>query len=117
MKTKYFLPILAFVAAAGLLPAQESPPPSKDKKPAGIRSHVLPPGAVEKLKLTADQQKELAAIEADVKARLEKLLTPEQVQQLQQMRPPHKPRAGVQGGPGAEHGPEGGQPPATPSGK
>jgi len=64
---------------------------------------------MEQLNLTADQQKQLADLEADVKAKLEKILTPEQLKQLREMRPP-SPRGGMgggspgagQGGPGAE---------------
>jgi Spy/CpxP family protein refolding chaperone len=56
---------------------------------------------MEHLNLTEDQQKQIAALEAEVKAKLEKILTPEQLQQLKQMRPPGRP-----GGPGGEGHPQ-----------
>jgi Spy/CpxP family protein refolding chaperone len=62
----------------------------------------LPPRAQEQLNLTADQQTQMSALEADVKAKLEKILTREQLQQLKQMRPPPR-----QGGPGGRGGPGG----------
>ena len=57
---------------------------------------------MEHLNLTEDQQKQIVALEAEVKAKLEKILTPEQLQQLKQMRPPGRP-----GGPGGQGGPDG----------
>jgi Spy/CpxP family protein refolding chaperone len=66
--------------------------------------HLLPPRAIEELNLTADQQKQITALETEMKAKLEKILTPEQLKQLQQMRPP-PPRGGMGGG-----GPGGGGP-------
>ena len=62
---------------------------------------------MEQLNLTADQQKQLAALEAEVKAKLEKILTAEQLQQLKQMRPPMRPGGAVGRGPGGG-GPGGG---------
>jgi Spy/CpxP family protein refolding chaperone len=50
--------------------------------------------------LTADQEKQLAALEAETKAKLEKILTPEQMTQLKQMRPP---RQGGNRGGGADN--------------
>jgi Spy/CpxP family protein refolding chaperone len=66
--------------------------------------HVLPPGAREQLHLTAAQQKQVADLEAEVTTRMEKILTPEQLQQLQQLqqaRPPHQQGGTEGGGPGA----------------
>ena len=50
--------------------------------------HLLPPHAQEGLKLTAEQQKQVSDLEVETKAKLGKILTPEQLQQLKQMRPP-----------------------------
>ena len=47
---------------------------------------LLPREAPAQLKLTADQQQQLAELEADVTAKLTKILTTDQLQQLQQMR-------------------------------
>ena len=66
--------------------------------------HLLPPRAQETLKLTDDQKTQLAALEAETKAKLEKILTPEQMTQLKNMRPPMRPGGGgggqMRGGPG-----------------
>jgi len=69
--------------------------------------HLLPPPVLEKLNLTAEQKDKVAALEADVKEQLAKILTPDQLQQLKQMRPP-RPQGG-KGGPGGG-GPGGGGP-------
>ena len=53
---------------------------------------LLPPRAQEQLNLTDDQQKQIAELETEAKAKLDKILTPDQQQQLQQFRPP--PRQG-----------------------
>ena len=111
--------ILALALGVSAWPAmaqdQGGPPPSDERPQAreggtggpGGRGgfHLLPPRAQEQLNLTADQQKQVAALEAEVKAKLEKILTPEQLKQLQQMRPP--PRAGGMGGAGGNGGPGG----------
>jgi len=55
--------------------------------------HLLPPHAQEGLKLTTIQQKQVADLEVETKAKLGKILTPDQLQQLKQMRPP-SPKAG-----------------------
>ena len=49
----------------------------------GIR--LLPPQIQEQLNLIADQQKELLDLEAEAKAKLSKILTPEEQQKLQQL--------------------------------
>ena len=49
---------------------------------------VLPPHVVDELDLTADQQKKLEALEKDVKAKLEKILTADQIKRLDEMGPP-----------------------------
>jgi len=64
---------------------------SADGSQAGTGGpRLLPGGAREKLKLTAEQQKQLADLEGELKSRIEKILTPEQLQQLKQMRPPQR---------------------------
>ena len=82
----------------------------------GVRPglHLLPPRAMAELNLTSDQKKQLADLEAEVKAKVEKILTPEQLQQLKEMRPPMGPagmgpgRPGGRGpgGPGGEGHPQ-----------
>ena len=51
--------------------------------------HLLPPHAAEKLNLTDDQKQQLRALEAEVKSKIESILTPAQLEQLKQMRPQH----------------------------
>ncbi|HEY5345795.1 MAG TPA: hypothetical protein VIK62_05570 [Verrucomicrobiae bacterium] len=85
--------------------------------------HLLPPRAAETLKLTDDQKTQIAALEADTKTKLEKILTPEQMRQLKNMHPPM--RQGGQGGQmgggrGQEQGSGGGdnnRPPGPPPGE
>jgi Spy/CpxP family protein refolding chaperone len=110
MKTKMTIAMVATLGALALaVNAQDNnqppggPPPSDSQPPAqhfggpGGRGgfHLLPPRAAEQLKLTDDQKTQLAALEAETKAKLEKILTPEQMTQLKNMRPPMR-----QGGPG-----------------
>jgi Spy/CpxP family protein refolding chaperone len=92
---------------------QGGPPPATPPAHAGTNSpggrggfHLLPPRAAEHLNLTADQQKQVADLEADVKAKLEKILTHDQMEQLKQMRPPMRQGGPRGGGPGG-HGPGG----------
>ena len=117
MKTKAIIMALALSASTGLLTAHDSNqspdaqrPPRREGSPGGPGGpggqggfHLLPPRAMEQLNLTDDQKKQLADLEADVKAKVEKILTAEQLQQLKQMRPMMRP-----GGPGGA-GPDGGQ--------
>jgi Spy/CpxP family protein refolding chaperone len=51
--------------------------------------HLLPRFVVEKLNLTDSQQQQIADLEKDTKAKLDKILTPEQKKTLDEMRPPH----------------------------
>jgi len=69
---------------------------------------VLPTGVQQRLKLTADQKKDLAAFQKDVDAKLEKILTAEQKKSLQEMR--DRP-FGPGGGPPMPFGGPGGFPP------
>ena len=93
MKRTLMIISLALAASALTSLAQESdgappPPPPGD---GGPPPHVLPPHAAEKLKLTDDQKKQIADLDEGVKAKLEKILTPEQFKELQEMRPPRPP--------------------------
>src|ERR1700677_3591607 len=122
MKKSAIILALALSLSAWYVTAQDQgggPPPSGER-PSGSEAgpggrgpggfHLLPPRAKEQLNLTADQQKQVAALEAETKAKLEKILTPEQMKQLQQMRPPQRRGGGGDGGgPGADG--QGGPPP------
>ena len=102
------------------------PPPPAGGGPASAPVHVpggwfhlLPPRAQGQLNLTADQQKQVADSEAETKAKLEKILTADQLLQLKQMRPP-RPQGGRVGGPDAggpgAGGPGGVAGPGSPAG-
>ena len=103
--------LLAFAAAALIVASSEavSQPPDGGKAKKGGKDKgrpprfelgkVLPPFARDELNLTADQQKQLADLEKEVKAKLEKILTAEQKKTLEEMRPPGPPPGGPGGGP------------------
>jgi hypothetical protein len=78
-------------------------PPRDGGGPGHGGFHMLPPHARELLKLTDDQQKQITALEAEVKEKMEKILTPGQLEQLKKMRPPH-PGGGGPGAPGSSGG-------------
>ena len=111
MKKAVVIIALALAAATLNTSAQETnnlpPGGGPGRGPGGF--HILPPRAQEQLNLTMDQQKQLKELEAEVKAKIETILTPAQLEQLKQMRPPQ--RSG--GGPG---GPQSGstQAPSNP---
>ena len=117
------LGLLALAATAVfVMPAATQPPPRPDHGPGGPRpggpggryqlGTVLPPFMRSQLNLTRDQEKQIAALEKEVKSRLNKILTEDQKKQLQNMRPPRGPRPG---GPRPEGPPgEGDRPPGRP---
>ena len=109
--------------SSGQQPPEAGAPPHRGQGgPGGL--HLLPPRAQEQLNLTDEQKTQIAALEAETKAKVEKILTPEQLQQLKQMRPPQRQGQGqgqgVQPGQGSPEGlgGQGGQdrPPQTPPG-
>ena len=98
MKTNIIILSLALGASTCLLTAQDSTqrpegqrPPGREGGPGGQGGpHMLPPPILELLDLTTDQQKQVAALEIETKAKFEKLLTAAQLQQLQQSGPPQR---------------------------
>lgn len=68
-------------AADGRRP--DNPPPPRP-------GEVLPRPLQERLQLTAEQRQQIEALEKEVRARLEKILTAEQREQLQRMPPPRR---------------------------
>ena len=131
--------VMAFVASSAFVMTALSQPPEggKDKKgqsgkegkegkggfkggkdgkgpPRFELGKVLPPFAIEELKLTKDQEKKIEELEKEVKAKLEKILTTEQKKQLENLRPMGGP--GGPGGPGGKGGPPGGGPGGPPPG-
>ena len=118
MKTKLPLLALALGASTCLLTAQDAPPSNDQRppqregasgKPPGF--HLLPPRAQEQLKLTDEQKAKIAALEAETKAKLESILTPDQLEKMKNMRPPQR---GGQGGPDSQGGPDGQKPQRPP---
>jgi hypothetical protein len=112
---KKILPLaLAFGLTASLLHAQDGgppgaagqppPPPAKNAPVDRFRVHLLPPGGTDRLELTPDQYQQIVALEVEVKAKLEKILTPDQIRRLQRM---DRRRLGGFGGPGRPRGPGG----------
>ena len=108
--------MMAFVAAAMFLAtqAQSQPPRGKDDKdgpkgpPRFEIGQLFPPPLMEELKLTPDQMKELDGIKRELRTKMEKLLTPEQMKKVENFRPR---------GPGGPGGPEGKGPPLDDKGK
>ncbi len=110
--------IMVIAALAVPAPAQDGPggggpggPPRRDGPggrggPAG-GFHLIPPFAIERMKLTDDQKKQLAELEKETKAKLYKILTPEQRKTLETARPPRPRQGGGRRGPGGGPG-EGG---------
>jgi Spy/CpxP family protein refolding chaperone len=77
--------------------------PGRGGPPGGV--HVIPRFAEDKLNLTDEQRKQIADLEKEMKEKLAKILTPEQLKTLEQARPPRIPgRAGPEG-PGDRRGP------------
>jgi hypothetical protein len=58
--------------------------------PAGGGAHFLPPFARDRIGLTPAQEKELAELEKEARAKLDAILTPEQRKRLEEARPPRK---------------------------
>ena len=98
MKKVLIAVALALAVSTLYVRAQDDGAP---KRPPG-GPHLLPPRAAEQLNLTDDQKKQIADLEAEVKAKIEKILTPDQLKQLQEMRPPQH-----QGGKGGKAGKRG----------
>jgi hypothetical protein len=56
------------------------------------------------MNLTPEQLEKIAELEKETKAKLDKILTPEQIQILEEARPPFPAGPGIPGGPGAPGG-------------
>ena len=109
---------MSVIAAASLRAAAQDGPPAgpggggpggaaRREGPGGPGGpgggfRLIPRFAVEKLSLTEEQQKQIAELEKETKAKLYKILTSAQQKTLEEARPP-------QGGPGGADGPGGGQ--------
>jgi hypothetical protein len=89
MKTSALLLALALSASTCSLVAQDDGtlPPPRGAGPGTGGPFMLPPPVHKQLNLTADQEKQLAELRAEFKAKFESVLTPEQLQKLQAARP------------------------------
>jgi hypothetical protein len=96
--------IIVIVAVGMRTSAQNGPPGGPD---GGF--HIIPPLLAEKMKLTKAQQKKLAKLERDTKAKLYRILTPEQQQALEEVGPPRPGQGGPGGGWRGWRGPAGGR--------
>jgi hypothetical protein len=87
---------------------KKGPPMGKEGDKKGFQlGKVLPPFAYDQLELTKDQEKQIADLEKEVKAKLEKILTAAQKRKLEDLRPP-------MGGPGGPKGDRPGEPAPMP---
>src|SRR3954471_19102068 len=72
--------------------------------PGGGGAHLIPRFAEEKLNLSEDQRKQIADLEKEMKDKLARILSPDQMKALEDARPPQRgqggPGGGGQGGPG-----------------
>jgi hypothetical protein len=105
--------VACFLAACALTGSSQPPgEPPKDKKgdkkgpPRFELGKVFPPPLREELNLTKEQEKQLADIEAELRDKLNKLLTDEQKKTAESFRPGGP--GGPGGGPGGPGGPGGG---------
>jgi Spy/CpxP family protein refolding chaperone len=93
MNIKFLFLVASFGVATCFLTAQEAQrPPGPDAGSGAPRLHLLSRDAEQTLNLTEEQRKQMAAIEADAKTRIEALLTPEQKEKMGAMRPGSQPR-------------------------
>ncbi len=87
------------------------PPPPDHRGGPGGGFHLLPRFVAEKLNLTDEQQRKIAKLERETKAKLDKILTPEQRKTLDEARPPRPGEDGPNGGRGRPRGGPGGSGP------
>lgn len=130
MKNSLLILTLAVGTSASVMIAQDGNPRPTGQPPAaptgGPRTgrpggpggiHVLPPFMRDQLELTSDQEKQLDELEGQVKGKLAGILKPEQLQQLNQFRPPQRNGGpGGDGEPGRGPGNEGPAGPGAPGG-
>jgi Spy/CpxP family protein refolding chaperone len=99
--------LAVFASASRAEQRPDSPPPGGQGGEGGPPPgwHLLPRFIVEKLDLSDEQREQVKALEAETRAKLEKILTPEQKKILDEARPPR--RGDGQGGQGGRGGPDG----------
>jgi Raf kinase inhibitor-like YbhB/YbcL family protein len=76
-------------------PARPDQPPRQpggDRRPPRYElGHIFPPELRDELRLTREQEKQLADLEKEVADRVRKILTPDQVRRVEEHRPPPRP--------------------------
>src|ERR1700681_3277906 len=100
MLTTVAVTLFTVAMSEQLLIGQDRPEKKKkddgDRPPPGPKGFqlgkVLPPGIAKDLDLTPEQMKSLRTLEMEVKERLEKILTAEQRQKVQDFRPGPPPK-------------------------
>ena len=115
------LSALALAAVFLASNASSQPPGGKDGKdgkggmPRFELGQVIPPPLRAEMKLTPEQEKQLDDLKTELKGKLSKILTPEQIKAAENFRPRgmggpggEKGEKGGKGGPGGEKGGKGG---------
>jgi hypothetical protein len=100
---KRYLALAFSIIAVGVcvMSASSQPPQGKEKGFLGKKGgpgpfemgRVLPPHVRSELNLTADQEKQIAELEKEVKQKLSKILTADQIKKAETIRPPFAPPA------------------------
>lgn len=119
MKRYWALALSLAIVGICVMSAVSQPPPGKEKGFPGKKGgpgpfelgRVLPPHVRSELDLTADQEKQIAELEKEVKQKLSKILTAEQRKKAESIRPPFGPGAGKDGPPPKESKGKDGPPP------
>ena len=83
-----FLASIIMAGGFAMIATAIQPPLREQRPPRFELGRVLPPFAREAIQLTDEQKKQIAELEKEVKAKLEKILTAEQIKSLESARPP-----------------------------
>ena len=108
------LAALAVAAVFLVANASSQPPGGKDGKdgkggvPRFELGQVIPPPLRAEMKLTPEQEKQIDDLKNELKGKLSKILTPEQIKAAENFRPRFGGGPGGPGGPGGEKGGKGG---------
>src|SRR5262245_47545147 len=101
---------ICFLGTADLRSQEPKEPPGGPPEPGTL----IPPFVRDKVKLTQTQERQVGALEQDVKARVKKILTDVQMGLFNEAMRQPPPQGGAPGGPGGQQG--GGAPGGMPPG-